>query len=129
MKRYAILYLIIALALCSFPFMAVHAQGGATLQPITLGDITGAGAAAQISATTLIVRGFQIVTPAGNSAVVRCGDSNVSTSRGSIIAAGGGQFWGPQIGTGSVPPYATYDLSRWYCYIGSGDKISITAVQ
>lgn len=96
--------------------LACFAQQASNLA--TLPDITGTGAAVPLSGSHLYAHWIQITTPSTNSATVQWGDSNVSTSRGSIIAAGGGQF---------IPASGpVYDLSTIYVYIGSGDKVKVT---
>ena len=120
-KDIAFLFAVLALLAMVFhaPVPPVYAQpGNGTVA--TLADITGTGAAVQISASGT-ARWVQFIAPTTNTAVVRCGDSNVSTSRGLPIAAGAGQFFPFQA--------QVYNLSSIYCYIANGDKISIALGQ
>ena len=92
----------------------------------TVADITGSGAAVQI-ATSGAAQWVQITAPSGNGAVVRFGDSNVSISRGAIVAAGGGQFLPPiPVGPSAGAATGLYQLSTIYCYIANGDKVTVT---
>ena len=95
----------------------------------SLPDITGTGATVQLTASSITVRWVQLVTPTGNAAVVRWGDSNVSVSRGAIIAPGGGQFVPPIPPNQNAPSQNTVNLSTLYLYIASGDKVSVTYIQ
>lgn len=62
----------------------------------------------------------QLVAPSGNSAVVRWGDSNTSTSRGAIIAPGGGQML--PVVPGRIQ---AYDLTKIYQFCTTGDKLEL----
>lgn len=111
MKRALRLWLILFVGLACF------AQTTSNLG--TIADITGSGVAVALTpGVHVYAHWIQIVCPSGNSAVVRWGDSNVSSTRGAQCAAGGGQFL-PASGP-------VYDLSAIYVYIGSGDKVSVS---
>lgn len=112
----AVLLLIVVLLLLSrIPTQSVQAQVGLGTVT-TIADITGTGAAVQVAASGT-ARWIQFIAPPTNAASVRCGDVNVSTTRGLPLAAGAGQFFPFQA--------QLYSLSSLYCYIGSGDKLSI----
>lgn len=85
----------------------------------TLADITGTGATVAICATCGVAKWVQLTTPSTNAAVVRWGDSNTSSTRGSLIAPGGGQGLRPQI-------ECPCDLSATYVYVANSDKVSVT---
>lgn len=87
----------------------------------TISDITGDGSAHRLSTTSIGARWVQIVALSGNGAVVRIGDSNVGSSRGTPIAAGGG-FMLPTPNGG----FPSYDLSTIYYYAANGDKLAVT---
>jgi hypothetical protein len=107
----------------------VHGQGGQA-QLGTLPDVTGTGATVALTSNaSLAVRWVQIVTPVGNAAVVRWGDSNVSVSRGAMIPPGYGQFVPPLPQNQNAPQQNTFLLSRVYVYIANGDTISVTYLQ
>ena len=100
---------------------SVEAQGGLVVVTSPV-QVTGAGAAVQI-ATSGTARWIQVLAVTGNSATVNCGDSNVSTTRGILIAAGGG-FMFPTIPVDERQAVNQhyYNLATVYCYIGSGDR-------
>ncbi len=114
-KRLALLSLMI--------LAAVHAG---TVAPTTITDITGDAASHQLAASGQ-ARWVQFVALAANGAAVRIGDSNVGTSRGTAVAAGGG-FLLPPIPNDDRLATADhyYNLASIYYYAGSGDKISVT---
>lgn len=94
--------------------------------PATLADITGTSAAVQIYSTGGSARWVLFIAPTANASVVRCGDSNVSASRGAPIAAGAGLLYpsiSAQSGDSKQP---LYNLGSLYCYIASGDKVSVS---
>jgi hypothetical protein len=93
----------------------VSGQAGVAIQPFTYPDITGAASTTQLSAT-LGCSSVQILAPSANSASVRWGDSSTSSTRGGVIAAGGGQY---------LPPAGSnyYPLSSLYVYVATGDKL------
>jgi len=107
------------LILIVFAALACMAQSTSSLA--TLPDITGTGAAVALASSHTYAHWVQITAPAGNGAAVYWGDANVSTSRGSVIAAGGGQFL-PASGP-------VYDLSTVYVYVATGDKVKVTYQQ
>jgi hypothetical protein len=85
----------------------------------TTADISGDAAAHAIG--TGAAKWIQIVAPSTNVSAVRWGDSNITTSRGGIIAPGGGQMlpFRPRVED-------RYDLSKVFYLVASGDKVSIT---
>ena len=101
---------------------SVSAQGTGLVTVSTRAEVTGAAAAVAINSSGN-ARWIQVIALTGNSAAIRCGDSNVSASRGLPIAAGGGFMFPP------LPPdsrestmQTRYNLANVYCYIGTGDK-------
>jgi hypothetical protein len=97
--------------------------------PATISDIPGDGAAHAVAATgtarwiTFISPPSNSTTNCGTSAIsgcVRIGDSNISTSRGTILQPGSSGFMLESSGT------IRYDLSKWYYLAQSGDKVIIT---
>jgi hypothetical protein len=109
--------LMLALAICAVVLYAQPGTGAFSSVP----DITGTGATVQI-ATSGQARWCQLQSPGTNSSTdIRWGDSNVGASRGSGIAAGGGQ----------MVPFQTqlYSLSALYAYIPNGDKLRVSCGQ
>ncbi len=106
-----------------FCWLAVLAAQG-TININTRADVTGQAAAVQVT-TSGSARWLMILAPTTNSAVIRCGDSNVSTSRGTPVANGAGLFF-PPIPPDSQTAINLYNLANIYCYVGSGDKVSFT---
>lgn len=84
----------------------------------TIADVTMTGSNVAVSATSVLARAVQFVCPPANSANLRIGDTNISSSRGSVCAPGGGQFW-PESGV-------IYDLSAIYARGTSSDTLTIT---
>lgn len=120
-KQTALLWIVAALLLAVLLRLPepVHAQpGNGTFS--TIADITGTGAAVAVAGSGS-ARWCQLQAPSTNTADVRWGDSNVSSSRGAGIAAGGGQ----------MTPYQAqlYNLSSLYVFVASGDKVRITCGQ
>jgi|SRR5579871_3310856 len=115
MRDWMLFLLLIVWILFRTPTQTVEAQAG-TGTVTTIADITGTGAAVQVAASGN-ARWIQFIAPSTNAAAVRCGDVNVSTTRGLPLAAGAGQF---------LPFQAQlYNLPTLYCYIANGDKLSI----
>lgn len=91
----------------------------------TFPDITGTAATVQV-ATSGSAKWVQLITPSGNSAVARWGDSSTTSSRGGLLPAGSGQFFPPIPATnGGATQGQLYDLSKLYVYVGSGDKVTV----
>jgi hypothetical protein len=105
-------------------FLSIASAQG-LLAPVSIPDISGTGSAVAIAASGTVVRFCQLVSPSTNTNNVRWGDSAITTSRGSIIAPGGGQFIPPG-GVGS--PY-TIDLGHWYVLVQSGDHLTETCAK
>lgn len=109
-------FLISAVVLWKTPQVStIYAQNAAVVT--SLADLAGNNAAQQI-ATVGVGYWVQITAPSTNLSVARCGDVNVSATRGNYIAAGAGQMY-PPVG------YA-YNLSSIYCYVATGDKVTLT---
>lgn len=99
----------------------------ASITVVTIADISGDGSAHAI-ATSGSATWIQFVAPSANSAAVRIGDANITTSRGISIAAGGGMFL-PAVTRGPFDNQNSdtkYSLPATYYLIQSGDKLSIT---
>lgn len=108
--------------------LATLAQSG-TVRPTTVADLTGDAASHQL-ATSGQARWVQFVALAANGAAIRIGDSNVSATRGTAVAAGGG-FMLPPVSNDNRESTQDhfYNLSSIYYYAGSGDKITVTYAQ
>ena len=102
---------------------SVQAQG--RLVWITLPDVTMTGSAVPISATGQSARLCQVTALTANAAVVRWGDSAITSSRGSFISAGGGQFIPP----GGVGSSYAVDLTTTYVIGTAGDKVALTCAK
>ena len=109
--------LVVLFLLCS---LALGQTVTATI--ISAADITGNGASHVLQAS-VSARWVQIINVTGNSAVVRIGDSSVSSTRGAAIAVGGGLMLPPIPSTSSTAMY--YNLGTIYYYAANGDKISL----
>ncbi len=86
---------------------------------VTTAEITCDSATHALGTATNAVW-VQMVAPSGNSAVIRWGDSNTATSRGAIIAPGGGQLLPAVAGR-----IQGYDLTKIYYYCTSSDKLEV----
>lgn len=104
---------------------SVEAQGGLIVVTGNA-DITGTGAAVQVSATGT-ARWVQIIAPAANGAVIRCGGSTASATVGAPVAAGGGLFY-PVMAVDSRQAVNQhyYNLAGLYCYVANGDKVNFS---
>ena len=92
----------------------------------TIADISGSGSAVKL-ATSGSAHWIQFTAPTGNASAVRYGDSNVSSSRGAIIAAGGGDLLPVlHVPGGGQASDSLYQFSTIYVYIASGDSLSVT---
>ncbi len=95
---------------------AVQAQG---LQHFrTVPDITGTGTPVALASSGACLW-IQIYAPSTNVNPVRFGDVNISTSRGSMIEKGYGEF------TPSFPGQKTYEMATSYVLVQSGDKATV----
>jgi hypothetical protein len=96
-----------------------------TFPPLRGGDvaaikITGAAATVPISTVSTNVRWVQLVTPSGNAANVLWGSCAVTSStNGSIIPAGAGQFLPPT-------PQGGYDLAQVCVYVAMSDIVYVS---
>ena len=89
-------------------------------QLTTLATISGTSAAVALPSSDAPLW-VQFVAPSGNSNNVRCGDSNTTSSRGMLLAAGAGQMLPP------LPGGIRYNsLSTIYCYVASGDTLVVS---
>ena len=85
----------------------------------SIAEITGSGATVAISTDgSTRASWIQIIAPSGNSAVVRFGDSTVTSSIGLPVAPGGGY---------NTPACSAciYTLSQHYVYVANGDKVDV----
>lgn len=113
-KRISLIALVLIASLC--------AQINLKTQP----DIAGTGAA-QALVGPANARWVQLVAPSGNVSVVRWGGSLVTSSRGAIIAPGGGQMlpaFAPA--TGGSSQSTLYDLTRIFVLVQIGDSLTVT---
>jgi len=98
---------------------------GVLVQPFSQADITGTAATVQLvpaggGARTLLINALTT-----NTAVARCGDSTVTASRGTPVAAGGALSYGTINTQTNDPQQSLYNLASFYCYIASGDKVAV----
>ena len=115
MKRYLLPLLVIALATLLCAQVALVSQS----------DLTGTAVTRQI-APTGTARWVLFIAASANAAVVRIGDSNVSATQGPTVAPGGGLFFPPLPDNKNIQGKDVYyDLSKIFCYAGTGDKVSI----
>jgi len=94
----------------------VSAQGTQHFRTIT--DISGTGSAVQLASSGACLW-LQIYAPSTNTNPVRFGDSNISTTRGSMIEKGYGEF------TPAFQGSKTYELATSYVLVQSGDKATV----
>lgn len=122
MRTFTAAALLLALLLMLQTPVSVSAQGTGLVVVTTAAEVTGTAAAVQISSSGN-ARWIQVIAPSTNSAVIRCGDSNVSATRGLPIAAGGGfMFPGMPFNPNLNSMQNYYSLANVYCYIANGDK-------
>ena len=95
----------------------------------TIADFAPGGTATAL-ATSGAARWILISVPAGNGAVVRIGDANVSATQGVAVAAittAGSILLPPLPPTKeSNPADSLYQLSQVFAYAASTDKVSVT---
>jgi hypothetical protein len=106
-------------------FLAIIATAQAPLILFTVPDVSGTGSVVQLAATGT-ARWCQLVAPAGNTSVVRWGDSAITSSRGSIITPAGAQFIPPTVGTAPAGGSVPFQLSSLYVLVQSGDTLAVT---
>lgn len=94
---------------------------GAQVLVNDLADITGDGSAHRLTSTPTAAMVVIIVCQSGNSAVVRIGGPNISSSRGIPCAAGGSVTY-PVVNPGTP----RWDLSKIWYRAANGDKISVS---
>ncbi len=85
----------------------------------TLADVTITATAAKLSATS-VKANWVLVYGQSLAGAARIGDSNVSTTRGGIIAATNGSLLLPSVGNTNC-----YDLSAIYIVGTANDKAAI----
>lgn len=99
---------------------------GAVTSPATLADLTGDASTHPVSATSIHAWTVDLTALATNSAACRIGDSNTTSSRGQVIAAGGSyHFQGRPSATNVNAKDQAFDLSTIYYNCGSGDKLTV----
>jgi type 1 fimbria pilin len=86
-------------------------------------DLAGSGAAVQVVATSTPVKQAQFI--ATGTGTARCGGSSVTSSSGSPLPAGAGQFL-PPLPLNANGGNQFYDLSTYYCYVPTGLTVSVT---
>ena len=85
--------------------------------------INGSNAVVPLSATTLLAKWVQVVTPSGNTNNVLVGGPEVSSTVGFPIPKGwAGQMLPDLAGYPSPEPY---DLAKINCYVSTGDTLHI----
>ena len=99
----------------------VRAQG--VLVWFSVADVTVSGTPAAVGSGS--ARICQLTALPTNGALVRWGDSLITTSRGSFIAPGGGQFLPP----GGVGSAYVVDLAATYVVGTAGDKVAVTCAK
>ena len=116
------LLVLVCLSLSGGFYRNLHAQNPPVPSSIsTLTDISGTGSKVAL-ATSGSALWVQFVAPAGNTAVVRVGDTNVTTTRGTAMAAGSG-FLLPRI---SGTNQQLYNLSQIFVLVQSGDSLTVS---
>lgn len=93
-----------------------------TAKPTSYAEITG-DAATHTFAASGVCKAIQIILPAGNSAVVRVGDSTTSVSKGLPLAAGSGLWLAPLTSGKGGQEQQYYSLADLYYYAATGDKV------
>lgn len=88
-------------------------------------ELAGSSATVQVISTSTPATIVQFVAASGNSGVSRCGNSAVTSSIGFRLPAGAGQFL-PALPNGSSGARRFYDLSAYYCYVATGDTVTVT---
>lgn len=98
-------------------FCAVSVFGSSSMHDAP--DVLGTGTAVNVfppgSGTAV---SYLIIADPGNASPVRCGGPTVTANRGALITPGGGIGWSPISGD-------TYDLASVFCWISTGDKVSV----
>lgn len=111
------------------PLLALLLPAQQSITFLSIPDISGTGVAVPL-ASSGTVRACQLVAPSGNASVVRWGDSLISSTRGSKIAAGGGQYVPNNASYTSAPGAGTvFQLNTLYVLVQSGDSLSATCIQ
>lgn len=102
---------------------------GQVAKPTSYVEVTGDAATHQLAASGTC-RIIQFIMPAGNGAVVRLGDSTTSISKGLPLAAGSGYTLQPLPSDARVGvDQRYYDLSTWYYYAATGDKLDFNCIK
>lgn len=105
--------------------LALPAKSLVSLNSTT--DVTMTGSAKQFQSAAGTARFVIIIAASGNAAVVRVGGSNVSSTVGATVAAGGGLglYPIPTDAQQPVPSNNYYDLTSIWFYGTNGDKVSV----
>jgi hypothetical protein len=116
--------------LCLLLLLATSAIPQQLISIFSLPDISGTGSVVQLSSTQTAVHWCQLVAPSTNSNSVRWGDSAITSSRGSQMAPGSGQFIPPGPTTSVNPPggYVFYTTAVWVL-VQSGDTLSASCAK
>lgn len=117
----ACLLLVLAIVYLAAPPVSL-AQGG-VLVWFSVADVAVSGTPVVIGAGN--ARICQLTALTTNAANVRWGDALITTTRGSLIAPGGGQFIPP----GGVGSAYVVDLASTYVVGTSGDKVAVTCAK
>jgi hypothetical protein len=109
--------------------LAISLSGQDVITWVTLPDVSGSGKAVALSSSSSMVRLCQLQAPSTNTSDVQWGDSNISTSRGSAIPPGAGQFVPPVGSSYSTGGALKFDLSKTYVLVQTGDKLRATCAK
>ena len=118
-----LLFLLVLSIFMTAPSATVQAQG--RLVWFSIPDITMTGSAIALSSTGQSAHQCTLTGLPTNAGLVRWGDALITTSRGSLIAPGGGQFLPPS-GVGSA---SVVDLTTTYVIGTTGDKVAVTCAK
>jgi hypothetical protein len=92
-------------------------EAGSTSTSLSTMQVTLGSGTTQMQTASLGV--YQIILQNNATHSMRCGDSNTSSSRGALLASGGGSMnFGPM-------SFQGLDLSQFYCAGTSGDVVDV----
>lgn len=92
--------------------------------PVTPALVNGDSATHAFASTPTGVRTMLAICPSTNTNVIYIGDSNASSSRGWTCSPGGSFALPPLTAvSGGSSGQITWDLSKWYYYISTGDTM------
>src|SRR5690242_5898695 len=96
------------------------------MQPITPADYTGDGSTHTLASLLGIdaCRWSQVTAVSVGSTAARVGDSTTDATHGFPVGSGAAEF-APPI---NEPFSGSYDLTKWYINVHTGDTVSLGAV-